>query len=103
MVRICNLCSRFYLDFAQKLCSWYFRRQRYEKRFRAYPDVLTINEFRDMLDGIGDDYARKLLRKDPVEHFYIRGTYYIQKVKVGDYMLSPHYLLILNRFQRNKR
>ncbi len=38
-------------------------RQDYEKRFRLYPDVVTIAEFCAML-RIGDTYARKLLRKN---------------------------------------
>ena len=57
-------------------------RQDYEKRFLTFPDVVTINEFRAMLGGIGECTARKLLRGNHVEHFYIRGTYNIPKVKV---------------------
>ena len=67
-------------------------RQDYERRFLTFPDVVTINEFRAMLGGIGECTARKLLRGNRVEHFYIRGTYYIPKVKVIDYLLSPHYM-----------
>ena len=67
-------------------------RQDYEKRFLTFPDVVTINEFRAMLGGIGECTARKLLRGNHVEHFYIRGTYYIPKVKVIDYLLSSHYM-----------
>ena len=67
-------------------------RQDYEKRFLTFPDVVTINEFRAMLGGIGECTARKLLRGNHVEHFYIRGTYYIPKVKIIDYLLSPHYM-----------
>ena len=67
-------------------------RQDYEKRFLTFPDVVTINEFRAMLGGIGECTARKLLRGNHVEHFYIRGTYYIPKVKVIDYLLSPYYM-----------
>ena len=67
-------------------------RQDYEKRFLTFPDVVTINEFRAMLGGIGEGTARKLLRGNHVEHFYVRGTYYIPKVKVIDYLLSPHYM-----------
>ncbi len=40
-------------------------RQDYEKRFRLYPDVVTIAEFCAML-RIGDTYARKLLRQNLV-------------------------------------
>jgi hypothetical protein len=75
-------------------------RQDYEKRFRTYPEVMTIMEFCAML-GVGDTYARKLLRKNLVEHFIIRNTYYIPKAKVVDFMLSPNYILVLNRFRRD--
>ena len=52
-------------------------RQDYEKRFLTFPDVVTINEFRAMLSGIGECTARKLLRGNHGEHFYVRGTDYI--------------------------
>lgn len=64
----------------------------YMKRFRTFPDVVTINEFRAMLGGIGETTARKLLRQNVVGHFYINCTYYIPKEKVIDYLLSPHYM-----------
>ena len=78
-------------------------RQDYERVFRTFPDVVTIMELRVMLGGIGDTYARKLLRSNLVEHFYIRGTYYIPKAKVIDYLLSPHYLQTRTRFRRGKK
>ena len=79
------------------------KRQDCERRLRVYPDVVTIEELRIMLGGIGDTYARKLLRQNLIEHFYIRGTYYIPKAKVIDYMLSPHYKQTLNRFRRGTK
>ena len=41
----------------------------YEKLFEAYPDVVTLPEFREMLGGIGDTTARKLMRGNYVRHF----------------------------------
>ena len=76
-------------------------RQDYEKRFRLYPDVVTITEFCAML-RIGDNYARRLLRKNLVAHFVIRHTYYIPKENVIDFVLSPNYLTVLNRFRRDQ-
>ena len=67
-------------------------RSDYEKRFRTFPDVVTINEFRAMLGGIGDCTARKLLRQNIIPHYYIRCTYYIPKQNVIDYLLSDHYM-----------
>ncbi|MBQ1675592.1 MAG: DNA-binding protein [Oscillospiraceae bacterium] len=67
-------------------------RRDYEKRFRNFPDVVTINEFRAMLGGIADSTARKLLKEGHVQCFFIRCTYYIPKVKIIDYLLSKHYM-----------
>ena len=64
----------------------------YERKFSISPDAVTLNEFRAMLGGIADGTARKLLRENQVEHFYIRTTYYIPKEKIIDYLLSDHYM-----------
>ena len=66
-------------------------RKQLEKRFSLYPDVVTLQEFRQMLGGIGDKTARKLVRENRVKHFYIRNTYLIPKNHVIDYLLSTHY------------
>lgn len=66
-------------------------RSEYLVKFSKYPDIVTIDLFRRMLGGIGDGTARKLLRGNHVEHFYIRNTYFIPKVSVIDYLLSSDY------------
>ena len=38
----------------------------YERLFEAYPDVVVLPEFREMLGGIGDTIARKLMRSNHV-------------------------------------
>ena len=53
--------------------------------------IVTIDLFCRMLGGIGDGTARKLLRGNHVEHFYIRNTYFIPKVSIIDYLLSSDY------------
>lgn len=63
----------------------------YKKIFEAYPDVVTLDEFRAMLGGIGDSTGRKLMRENRVKHFYICNTYMIPKVWVIEYLLSDHY------------
>lgn len=63
----------------------------YEKMFETYPDVVTLPEFREMLGGIGDTTARKLMRENRVKHFCIRRTYLIPKAYVIDYVLSKDY------------
>jgi len=63
----------------------------YQERFKGYPDVVTLKQFREMLGGIGDSTARKLMRTGKVKHFYIRDTYMIPKEYVINYVLSEHY------------
>ena len=63
----------------------------YQERFKGYPDVVTLKQFREMLGGIGDSTARKLMRTRKVKHFYIRDTYMIPKEYVINYVLSEHY------------
>ena len=38
-------------------------RAHYEKLFAPYPDVVTLPEFCNMLGGIGDSAARKIMRQ----------------------------------------
>ena len=52
-------------------------RKYYEDLFKSYPDIVTLSEFREMLGGIGDSTARKIMRANKVKHFYIRCTYLI--------------------------
>ena len=53
----------------------------YERKFETYPDLLTIGQFCAMLGGIADSTARRLLQQGLVEHFMIRTTYYIPKIR----------------------
>mgnify|MGYP000862974411 FL=1 len=46
----------------------------YKELFKDYPDVVTLIKFREMLGGIADSTARKLVRANIVKHFYIRDT-----------------------------
>lgn len=63
----------------------------YREKFKDYPDVVTLKQFKEMLGGIGDGTARKLMRTGKVKHFYIRDTYMIPKEYVIEYVLSEHY------------
>lgn len=66
-------------------------KQYYRKKFKEYPDVVTLEQFREMLGGIGDGTARKLMRSKKVKHFYIRDTYMIPKEYVIEYVTGEHY------------
>ena len=63
----------------------------YEQLFSSYPDVVTIPDFQKMLGGIAEGTARKLLRGNHVQHFYIRDTYFIPKISIINYVLSRDY------------
>lgn len=67
-------------------------RKHYGKLFAPYPDVTTLPEFFNMLGGIGDSSARKIIRANKVKHFYIKCTYLIPKESVIDYVMSYDYL-----------
>ena len=69
----------------------------YERKFEDYPDLLTLEQFRAMLGGIADVTARRLLQQGLVEHFMIRTTYYIPKIRAIDYIVGQHY-----RFYRHR-
>ena len=63
----------------------------YYALFERYPEVVTLDEFREMLGGIADSTARKLLRENRVKLYYIRCTYFIPKEWIIEYVLSKHY------------
>lgn len=65
-----------------------------KKLYADYPDVVTLKQFREMLGGISDGIARKLMQGDHVEHFVVNGTYYIPKKFVIEYVTSPHYYML---------
>ena len=44
----------------------------YEKRFANYPDLVDLITFRQMLGGIGDTFARRLVKENRVKHFFIK-------------------------------
>ncbi|MBR6314788.1 MAG: DNA-binding protein [Clostridia bacterium] len=67
------------------------KREDYELLFEDYPDVLTVQELRKMMGGVGESTARHLLQTGHIEHFVIRCTYYIPKICAIDYLMSLHY------------
>lgn len=66
-------------------------RKYYELQFAKYPDVVTTQQFCEMLGGIAESTARKLFHENRVKHYYIRGSFLIPKICVIDYILSYHY------------
>lgn len=66
-------------------------RKFYKDLFADYPDLVTIDDFRAMLGGMGYVQACKLMKDKTVHHFFIHRTYMIPKESVIDYIRSPHY------------
>lgn len=54
----------------------------YRKIFRAYPDMVTLLQFREMLGGVSDNFARKLIHEKHVKSIFIKPHYYISKNSV---------------------
>ena len=46
-------------------------RKYYRDCFEVYPAVVTLPQFCEMMGGIADQTARKLLRENHVRHYYI--------------------------------
>ncbi len=67
------------------------KKETYTEKFLSYPDVLTLEQFRDMLGGIADSTARKLVKENRVKHFMIRTTIFIPKSSAIDYIIGTHY------------
>ena len=66
-------------------------REKYRRKYASYPEIVNLQQFREMLGGIADSTARKLMRENRVKHYYVRTTYLIPKEWVIDYLLSTHY------------
>lgn len=56
-------------------------RKRYVQQFKKYPDVVSVLTFREMLGGIGDSFARKLIRDGLVKAIFIKPHYCIIPVQ----------------------
>lgn len=66
-------------------------RKYYEQLYAKYPDVVTTAQLCEMLGGIADSTARKLIHNNYIKHYQIRRSYLIPKSCVIDYVLSVHY------------
>ena len=66
-------------------------RKRYIQQFKQYPDVVSVLTFREMLGGIGDSFARKLIRDGLVKAIFIKPHYWIFKESIIDSGLSEDY------------
>lgn len=74
-------------------------RKYFINKFAAYPAVVNLVQFREMLGGIGDKTARKLMQENRVRHYRINRAYLIPKEWVIDYLLSTHYAKFRQRLK----
>ncbi len=63
----------------------------YRKLYKRYPDMVTVEQFREMLGGIGASFASRLVRGGYVKSVFVRPSYYISKASVIEYVMSPDY------------
>lgn len=63
----------------------------YERLFSSYSDIVSFNEFCEMLGGISQQAGYRIIREKRINCFKIRTTYHIPKSCVIDYIMSPHY------------
>lgn len=66
-------------------------RNYYIKLFESYPDVVNLKQLREMLGGISEGTALKLMQENKIEHYKIKCRYHIPKSCVIDYILSDEY------------
>lgn len=64
----------------------------YEEKFSNLPDMVDLLTFREMLGGIGDTFARRLIHEQRVEALFIKPHYWITKKSIIKYLQSPDYL-----------
>ena len=51
-------------------------RKYYKELFKQYPDLVTVLQFREMLGGVCDSFARSLIQQKYVKSFFIKPYYY---------------------------
>ncbi len=66
-------------------------RNYYEKAFASYPDLVTTEQARIMLGGVGINTIYYLLHNNRLEHYHIRGAFLIPKAALIGYILGDHY------------
>ena len=63
----------------------------YQKLFQEYPDLVTQEQLRQMLNGVSTSFSSRLIHEKRVQSFFIKPSYYIVKDSVVDYVLSVDY------------
>lgn len=56
------------------------------KMFNDYPDVVNVTQMREMLGGMCNQVATKLLKENKIKHMKIGRRYYIPKSNIIDFI-----------------
>ena len=59
----------------------------YETMFKGYPDVVNVPQLCEMLGGISDKTAHRLLKAGIIKSIYVGKRYLIPKTFVVDYLI----------------
>lgn len=62
------------------------QQEAYNLLFLNYPDVVNVTEMREMLGGISNKTAYKLLHDNRISHFKIGRVYKIPKINILVYL-----------------
>lgn len=62
----------------------------YKTMFAKYPDVVNIEQMREMLGNIGTSLSYKLLRDKSIRSFKIGRDYKILKIDIIDYLINKN-------------
>lgn len=63
----------------------------YKKLFADYPDIVDVITFRQMLGGIGYNFALKIILENKIGHLVVGRRFMIPKVCIINYVLSKDY------------
>ena len=67
------------------------KRNFYNRLFAKYPDVVNLKQLREMLGGISEGTALKLMQENKIKHYKVKYQYRIPKKWVIDYIMSDEY------------
>lgn len=63
-------------------------RRYYEKLFSAYPDLVPMKDYRQMLGGVTEAKALRLLEQGHIKFFLVHRRHMIPKVCIIDYLVG---------------
>lgn len=66
-------------------------RKYYERKYAAYPDLVSTNEAAEMLDGINVKTMLAILWRKEIECYRHGNRYYIPKACIIDYLFTDEY------------